>query len=375
MALKRGNKDTSLAIFTASGIQALDIHTYNEAVLKLRPDIVVPAADIEHGLSIIGRKRKDKMDERTLAWVRNLHHALQQQQQNSESESIGPSLWPPILSIEPEQQRSYTDWLCEQPLSSFGGISIYSSNNMADLPSHLRSLPRLTLTEPTSPQDILTLISLGADLLTIPFITSVSESGMAFTYKFPPPTQSSFSADSSSRLPLAFDLWSPSHSTALQPLVPNCPCYACKTHHRAYIHHLLNAKEMLAWVLLQLHNHHVMSEFMSGVRESLQAGTFTQSAERFLQTYESEFPPAQGEGPRVRGYQMASRGPGEPKRNKAPYGILETPEQKAARHNRGPGKMRDEGAEKVRESVEAGLGDDVTDHAMGLDHLYVGSNE
>lgn len=35
-------------------------------------------------------------------------------------------------------------------------------------------------------------------------------------------------------------------------LVPGCECYACRHHTRAYIYHLLNAREMLGETLLQM---------------------------------------------------------------------------------------------------------------------------
>lgn len=40
----------------------------------------------------------------------------------------------------------------------------------------------------------------------------------------------------------------------LNPLLNGCECHACRNHTRAYIHHLFNAKEMLAEILLYSHN-------------------------------------------------------------------------------------------------------------------------
>ena len=38
------------------------------------------------------------------------------------------------------------------------------------------------------------------------------------------------------------------------PLLPGCMCHACQTHSRAYVYHLVCAKELLAEVLLFIHN-------------------------------------------------------------------------------------------------------------------------
>lgn len=79
---------------------------------------------------------------------------------------------------------------------------------------------------------------------------------------------------------------------------------------------------MLGWVLLQIHNHHILSTFFSGIRSSLLNGTFTADAEKFARFYESELPEKTGKGPRVRGYQFKSDGPGEARMNEAAWGNL-----------------------------------------------------
>lgn len=38
------------------------------------------------------------------------------------------------------------------------------------------------------------------------------------------------------------------------PLVKTCNCYTCKNFTKAYLHHLHKEKEMLAGILLSLHN-------------------------------------------------------------------------------------------------------------------------
>lgn len=39
---------------------------------------------------------------------------------------------------------------------------------------------------------------------------------------------------------------------ALEPIMTDCECVACKNHTRAYIHHLLTVKELLGPVLLMM---------------------------------------------------------------------------------------------------------------------------
>lgn len=58
-------------------------------------------------------------------------------------------------------------------------------------------------------------------------------------------------------------------------LEPGCPCPACaQGFSRAYLRHLLMAREILGAVLMTAHNLTFMQRLMAGVREALDAGTF-----------------------------------------------------------------------------------------------------
>jgi queuine tRNA-ribosyltransferase len=59
------------------------------------------------------------------------------------------------------------------------------------------------------------------------------------------------------------------------PLDETCPCYACQTFSRAYISHLLRAREILAYTLLSIHNITELIRFTQLIREAIIAGEFT----------------------------------------------------------------------------------------------------
>lgn len=40
----------------------------------------------------------------------------------------------------------------------------------------------------------------------------------------------------------------------ISPIVDNCKCYTCQNHTKAYINHLLNVHEMLAYILLEMYD-------------------------------------------------------------------------------------------------------------------------
>lgn len=63
------------------------------------------------------------------------------------------------------------------------------------------------------------------------------------------------------------------------PLVRGCSCYCCKNHTRAYIHHLLMTNELLAGVLLMMHNFEHYFGFFCSIREALKNDTLAQLKE------------------------------------------------------------------------------------------------
>lgn len=58
------------------------------------------------------------------------------------------------------------------------------------------------------------------------------------------------------------------------PIEEGCQCPACRTYSRAYIRHLLKAKEMLGMRLCVLHNLYFYNTMMSEVRNALDEGRF-----------------------------------------------------------------------------------------------------
>jgi queuine tRNA-ribosyltransferase len=58
------------------------------------------------------------------------------------------------------------------------------------------------------------------------------------------------------------------------PLDRDCPCYTCQTFTRAYLCHLIHAKEMLAFTLLSIHNITELVRFTQRIRAAILADRF-----------------------------------------------------------------------------------------------------
>lgn len=61
-----------------------------------------------------------------------------------------------------------------------------------------------------------------------------------------------------------------------RPIEEGCQCMACKYYSRAYIRHLLKAKEMLGLRLLVLHNLYFYNKMMEEIREAIEEDRFSQ---------------------------------------------------------------------------------------------------
>ncbi|KAG7257628.1 hypothetical protein CRUP_021261 [Coryphaenoides rupestris] len=82
--------------------------------------------------------------------------------------------------------------------------------------------------------------------------------------------------------PFEMDLKDTKYRDDFAPLVEGCGCYCCTHHQRAYVHHLLVTNELLAGVLLMLHNTTQYNAFFSALRAALASDKLEQFKERAL---------------------------------------------------------------------------------------------
>jgi len=68
-----------------------------------------------------------------------------------------------------------------------------------------------------------------------------------------------------------------------KPIDEHCTCYTCRTFTRAYLRHLIMAKEMLSATLLSIHNLHTLIHLAKEMRAAILAGTFEETFKDFLQ--------------------------------------------------------------------------------------------
>jgi queuine tRNA-ribosyltransferase len=84
-----------------------------------------------------------------------------------------------------------------------------------------------------------------------------------------------------------------------RPIDEACDCYTCQTFTRAYLRHLIVAKELLAGTLLSIHNLHALIQLVRDIRISIMDNTFESKIPAWLKKWHGnaerlseEFPPA-----------------------------------------------------------------------------------
>ncbi len=78
------------------------------------------------------------------------------------------------------------------------------------------------------------------------------------------------------------NLFNARYEKDMRPIEEGCACPACRRYSRAYIRHLLKAKEMLGMRLCVLHNLYFYNTMMTEIRDALDAGDFAGYKKRKL---------------------------------------------------------------------------------------------
>ncbi len=72
-----------------------------------------------------------------------------------------------------------------------------------------------------------------------------------------------------------------------RPIDETCDCYTCRTFTRAYIRHLIVAKELLAGTLISIHNLRALIRLMEQIRAAIADNTFTILSPQLLKQWDN----------------------------------------------------------------------------------------
>jgi len=117
------------------------------------------------------------------------------------------------------------------------------------------------------PDDIVEAVARGIDMFDCVLPTRSGRTGQAFTADGPLNMRNARFAEDP------------------EPIEPRCPCPACTTFSRAYIHHLVKAGEILGAMLMTQHNLWFYQRLMKGLRAAIAQETLETFASNFLERY------------------------------------------------------------------------------------------
>jgi queuine tRNA-ribosyltransferase len=162
-------------------------------------------------------------------------------------------------------RKQSAETLCEMPFDGFaiGGLAVgetrseredFTELSASFLPAHL---PRYLMGVGT-PIDLLEAVHRGVDMFDCILPISLAQQGVAYT--------------SRGRM----ELRRSAYKFDEQKLDPNCPCSTCAVFSRAYLHHLVKAKEVLLWQLIGEHNLSFYHRLMAEMRQAILEDRFTE---------------------------------------------------------------------------------------------------
>jgi len=251
------NQDEALAIDTAQGARLAPVPAVVRFMTLLRPDVFVVPYDVPAQTTAkVGHNRLHKMVRRSKDWFAQFRATV------PAGAPAGASAGVPLLVATVPVELATSDFL--NGLDADGYAFASGAAAAAAQPFANPAKLRLGMTA-VDWRSVFEEVRHGADLVYAP-LTPYADAGHALTLTFAGTT------------PEFADLHDPRYAVDRAPL-------GGTGHSLAYVHHLLNAEEMTAQVLLQLHNHAVATQLFADVRASIARGTFDADLDSFLSTY------------------------------------------------------------------------------------------
>ena len=176
--------------------------------------------------------------------------------------------------VNPDLRAASAQFIASLPFPgiAIGGLSVgetkHEMHATLDLVTPLlpENKPRYLMGVGT-PEDLINGISRGVDIFDCVLPTRLARHNAAFS--------------SEGRL----NLMNATFAHDPRPIDDACDCYTCQTFTRAYLRHLIVAKELLAGTLLSIHNLHALIQLVKDIRISIIDNTFESKVPAWLKKW------------------------------------------------------------------------------------------
>ncbi|GJN20277.1 hypothetical protein PR202_gb07633 [Eleusine coracana subsp. coracana] len=268
---------------TPSGRRLVKPTDYVELISCMKPNLWASLADEVPAWS--SEKRNKISVDRTLRWLDECIALNKASGMNTLGVVVGGS------SIE--QRKLCATEVSKRNVSGFwiGGFGLGENteercsllNAVTDcLPSDkLRLVSRLGL-----PEEVLEGVAAGVDLFDSTYIYQLTMGGFALVFPVDTVERGMQNGvfESSSGDSTKINLRATVYRKDTSRLVDTCSCFTCQNHTRAYLNHLLNVHEMLAQILLEIHNTHHYLRFFHSIRKAIKDGEFDIFRQQFIES-------------------------------------------------------------------------------------------
>lgn len=180
-------------------------------------------------------------------------------------------------SVYEDLRMQSVEVLCEEGFDGYaiGGLAVGEPKEiMYDLTQKICDVlpverPRY-LMGVGKPEDILHSIARGVDMMDCVLPTRNARNGSVYTWDG------------------KINIKNSQYKSDFSSLDPNCDCYACRNHSRAYMHHLYRMNEILGMRLNTIHNIHFFLELTRNTRKAIREGRFSEFYRDFFNRYRVE---------------------------------------------------------------------------------------
>ena len=155
---------------------------------------------------------------------------------------------------------------------SIGGLSVGEPKDlMMEMAEH--TLPLLPFLKPKyimgvgTPDDLVNLVDLGADMFDCVMPSRNARNGSLFT---------KYGTINIANAKFKYDT---------DPIDETCTCYTCQNYSKAYLRHLYKSKELLVYRLNTIHNIHFYMNLVKNMRKAILNDEFSEFKTKFLNDY------------------------------------------------------------------------------------------
>ena len=323
---KPSNDASSVFVGTPVGVKKISVEEYMRWVHATQPHAFVSLADERHSVEGAPAKKTRAAAERTAAWLEtcaamnDAREKVMNEEKNPKKTNVVPiAMFASVQGgCDVEARRASAKAAASFRGAGGGttkdadvfGFSVGGLGTSEAPGAARRALVEACVSEfprdkpvhvagVSAPLEAIAMIEAGVDLLDNAFCHGATLAGKALRFPvdeaearaggfdddaFPPTIDGSEQNDRnatdedttrrdaflfSGADAFSLNLWSLKYRTDTRPLLKNCECHTCRRHTRAYVHHLLQCREMTASVPLDPHNQFHFLRFFAAARDAI----------------------------------------------------------------------------------------------------------